>query len=192
MKVVLLHGKDTDPSQKWYPWFIKEVRSLSTECVAPVLPHPGDPILSDWLDEITATHPDDQTILVGHSRGGVAILRWLEKLAPGKKVYAVILIATNSGYTEKVSASENSTTFFSERGYDFEKIKTHCDTFIVFHSRDDATVPFEAGGENAKGLEAKFLEFDGRGHFGRTVKDIPELIEEIKKLKSEFDSINTL
>ncbi len=182
MNILLFHGKDADPTMKWYPWFIESMREIGIDCIAPALPNTADPLLSEWVASINAIQPTEESVLIGHSRGGVAILRWLETLAEGRKVKAVILIATNSGYNEKISSTENSKSFFSEHGYDFTKIKQHCDTFIVFHSRDDLRVPFEAGEENAQGLDAEFLQFDGRGHFGKMIHDIPELIDEIKKL----------
>jgi hypothetical protein len=37
MKIVLMHGKDTDPSKKWYLWFAREVQKLGAEFIAPIL-----------------------------------------------------------------------------------------------------------------------------------------------------------
>lgn len=180
MKVVLIHGKDTNPSQKWYPWFQKEMKSRGIEFFAPGLPHADNPVYEEWKEEIEKTSPDENTILVGHSRGGVAILRWLEQLPEYKKVKKVILIATNSGFRKKMSIpSETNYGFYNEKGYDFEKIKKHCDSFVVFHSKDDKWVPHEAGVENKEGLGAKFYSFDDRGHFGSNIKEIPNLIDEI-------------
>lgn len=181
MKVVLMHGKDTDPSQKWYPWFAEEIKKLCMDFVAPKLPNADDPDIDKWIEELDKTNPDKDTVLVGHSRGGVAILRWLEKLPVGDKVKKVILIATNSGDSEKRNNTENNKGFFTEDGYNFEKIKSYCDDFTVLHSHDDKWVPFEAGEKNAQGLNAKFLKFDNRGHFGKGVDEIPELIEIILK-----------
>lgn len=179
MRVVLIHGKDTDPSQKWYPWFGKEVEKMGYEFCAPVLPKAADPVIDEWLVEVDKTEPDEETILVGHSRGGVAILRWLEKLEPKKRIKKVILVAANSGrLKDKVISGKSNYGFYSAEGYDFEKIKTHCDNFVVLHSRDDKWVPFSAGETNAAGLSAKFLQFDDRGHFGKGVDEIPELLEE--------------
>lgn len=39
--------------------------------------------------------------------------------------------------------TENSNGFYTESGYDFGKIKKHCDDFVVFHSEDDQWVPFQ-------------------------------------------------
>jgi len=181
MKVVLMHGKNTDPSQKWYPWFAEEVEKLGMDFVAPVLPDAGDPHIDGWTKGLEKTSPDENTILVGHSRGGVAILRWMEKLPLGARVQKVVLIATNSGSSEKRNKTSNNNGFFTKEGYDFEKIKSHCDNFVVFHSRDDRWVPFGAGEENALGLNADFMTFDDRGHFGKGVSKIPELFEIILK-----------
>ncbi len=180
MKVVLIHGKDAGPKSKWYPWFGEEVKKMGYEFLAPTLPKPADPIMEEWLAEIDKVKPDENTILIGHSRGGVAILRWLEKAAREKKVKKVILIAANSGrLKDKAILSESNYGFYTDEGYDFKKIKSHCNDFVILHSRDDSWVPFSAGEMNADGLSAKFLQFNDRGHFGKGINEIPELLEEI-------------
>ena len=182
MKIVLIHGKDTDPSQKWYPWLGKEAKKMGYDFLVPFLPKSSDPIMNEWLAEVDKTKPDKNTILIGHSRGGVAIMRWLEQQPPNLKVKKVILVATNSGrLKDKAIAKESNYGFYTEKGYDFEKIKTHCSDFVVLHSRDDHWVPFSSGEINAAGLSARFIKFDDYGHFGKTVLEIPELLEEIIK-----------
>ena len=181
-----MHGKNADPSQKWYPWLAKEVKNLGLDFVAPALPHTEDPRADEWIAELEKLNPDENTILIGHSRGGVAILRYLEKLPKEKKVHKVILVATNAGYSEKINKTENNKTFFSKEGYNFEKIKSHCDNFVVFHSVNDHIVPFQAGEENAKGLNAKFYKFENARHFGTKAdgsmtNSFPELLEELGK-----------
>lgn len=181
MKVILIHGKDTDPSQKWYPWFAEEVRKLGYQFIAPALPNASDPVMNEWLAEIDKTNPDADTMLIGHSRGGVAVMRWLEKQPPEKHVKKVILIATNSGrLKDKMIPKESNFGFYTEDGYDFEKIKSHCNDFVVLHSKDDQWVPFSAGEMNAASLNARFLKFDNHGHFGRATSKLPELVHEIE------------
>ena len=183
MKVVLAHGKDTDPSQKWYPWFGEEVKRLGYEYIAPAFPKASEPVMDEWLAEIDKTKPDENTILVGHSRGGVAILRWLERQPVEKQVKKVILVATNSGrLSDKAIPSESNYDFYTKNGYDFKKIRTHCNNFIVLHSRDDQWVPFSHGEITAEVLSANFLQFNGRGHFGKEVGEIPELLREVIKI----------
>jgi len=183
MKIILIHGKDTDPTKKWYPWFAAEAEKLGYTFIAPFLPKAADPVMQEWLTEIDKTHPGADSILVGHSRGGVAVLRWLEAQPADVHVKKVILIATNSGrLADKAIPEESNYGFYTEAGYDFNKIKSHCKNFIMFHSTDDPWVPFSAGEFNAKGLNAKFLKFNGYMHFGHGVETIPELLDEIKML----------
>lgn len=179
IKVVLMHGKDTDPSQKWYPWFANEMQKRNFDFIAPKLPNADNPHIDEWLAELDKLRIDNNTILVGHSRGGVAILRWLERQTD-KKVKNVILLATNSGFIKKMAVpTETNYGFYTEDGYNFEKIRLCCSNFVVMHSRDDKWVPFDAGEENVKGLAAQFFTFDHYGHFGKDVDEIPELIQQI-------------
>ena len=182
MKVVLMHGKNTNPNEKWYPWFEKQIKKKGIEYIAPKLLNAKDPEIGDWMEQLEQTNPDEETILIGHSRGGVAVLRWLEQLSKGKKVKKVILVATNSGNSKKRNKTENNRGFFTKEGYDFSKIKLHCDNFVVIHSKDDKWVSFDAGEENAKGLDAKFKIYYDKGHFGiKESPKIPEVLEEILK-----------
>jgi predicted alpha/beta hydrolase family esterase len=73
MKVILMHGKDTDPSKKWYPWFAKEVLKMGIGFFAPLLPDSDDPDIDQWITKLEKGNPDENTILVGHSRGGVLL-----------------------------------------------------------------------------------------------------------------------
>lgn len=181
MKVILMHGKDVGPSDKWYPWFADTVRGLGFEYHAPVLPKSDNPYIDEWKQCLTGLRPDESTVLVGHSRGGVAVLRWLEDQPANVKVRKVILIAANSGFTDKMAIkSETNRGFYTKQGYDFAKIKQHCNNFVILHSKDDQWVPYEAGQENATSLNAKLMTFDNKGHFGKGVDTIPELIEEIQ------------
>ncbi len=184
IRVILFHGLNANPTEKWYPWFAEEVKRLGVEFSAPVLPRPTDPNIAEWTDELDKIHPGAATILVGHSRGGVAILRWLETQPASLKVRKVILVATNSGFIQKmIKPTETNYGFYTEQGYDFSKIKQHCADFVVFHSKDDQWVPYEAGVENAEGLGARLLTFTDRGHFGKEISEVPELLEEIGEIQ---------
>ncbi len=185
LNVILMHGKNTNPTKKWYPWLKSEMQKNNIEFHAPFLPKAEDPEINEWLAELDKIKPNENSILIGHSRGGVAILRWLEIQPEDFRVKKVVLVGTNSGYSEKMNKTENNKGFYSKEGFDFSKIKSHCDNFVVLHSEDDEWVPFSAGEENAKGLDAKFLKFKDRGHFGSklTKQEIPELLDEILSTK---------
>ena len=182
-KIILMHGKDTDPDSKWYPWLKQATESRGFNVEIPSLPKADNPVLAEWIDYLDKNKPNDDTVLIGHSRGGVAILRWLERLTDDRKVKKVILVATNRGDQE-----DKESDFYTDGEYNFDQIKKHCDDFVVLHSQDDEWVPFEAGEHNAKMLGAKFLQFEDRGHFGKKISDIPELLDEISSHKSQATS----
>jgi predicted alpha/beta hydrolase family esterase len=174
-KLVLLHGMNKSPNDVWYPWLGAKAREADMAYEAPMLTIGVTPVLSEWLEAITQAQPDGSTVLVGHSRGGMAILRWLEQASDDAKVGRVILVAANRGD----SPDKASGDFFYAGDYDFAKIKQHCSDFVVFHSRDDQWVPFEAGEHNAEALGAQFVTFDNYGHFGAEMRELPELLEQV-------------
>lgn len=108
-------------------------------------------------------------------------MRWLEKQIEDKRVKKIILVAANNPAISEKNRKKDTHGFYELGPYDFEKIKKHCDNFVVLHSQDDEWVPFSAGEANAEGLKAKFLKFSDRGHFGKKLskQEIPELLEEI-------------
>lgn len=182
MKVILLHGKNADPTSKWYPWFAKTMQERGIECNIPLLPQSDDPDIEAWKRKIHELHPDEDTVLIGHSRGGVALLRWHEDQPANVRVKKVILIAANSGFLHRRAIpAESNHGFYTKEGYDFAKIRQHCNDFVVLHSKDDQWVPYDNGEENAAGLHAKFLAFENKGHFGKGVDEIPELVKEVLK-----------
>jgi predicted alpha/beta hydrolase family esterase len=181
--VILVHGKNAGPSDKWYPWFADAMYSRGIECSTPELPEPNEPVLNDWLDVIDTLQPDNDTIFVGHSRGGVAILRWLERQPNDFVCGACILVATNSGLNaHRTIQGETNFGFYTDEGYNFDAIRKHCDNFYVLHSKDDQWVPYNQGIENSWGLRAKLLTFDSKGHFGVRVEEIHELVDIIERI----------
>jgi len=177
-RVILLPGKDKTPNDIWYPWIKNQLTKSSINCDVPALPEPSQPKLADWLAIIDSLNPDNDTILTGHSRGGMAILRWLEK--PHRRVKKVAIVATNN----PAIADGPLDDFYLSGPYKFDTIKSNCNEFVVFHSKDDRWVPYEAGIKNAEGLNAKLVTFENKNHFGSqadgsTMTEFPELLKEL-------------
>ena len=182
-KVILMHSKDTGATCKWYPWFKEQMEKRRIEVHIPELPNSDNPKISEWLPILRSFSPDEDTVLVGHARGGVAILRYLERLPEGRKIKKIILLAVNTGSAKYITIqSESIFGFYTEAGYDFEKIKSHCSDFVVMHSKDDELVPFEHGEQTAEGLNARFIKFKNKGHFGEDNGIVPGLIKEVVKV----------
>lgn len=176
-QVILLHGKDKTSKDIWYPWVKLQLTKRGISCEFPDLPKSNNPRINEWKSAIDFFEPDENTVLVGHSRGGMAILRWLE--TPNRKVGKVVLVATNSANIYDQTRGD-----FYSGPYDFNCIRSNCDEFIILHSKDDPWVPFDAALENTEGLDAKLITFENKSHFGKQANGsvmltFPELIEVI-------------
>lgn len=161
-KVVLLHGKDATPEDKRYPWFIDEMKKKNISILAPSLPKKNDPVLEERLAEIDTLCIDEHTLVIGHSRGWVALLRWIETRK--KAVWKIVLVATNDSVS-----NEDKHWFFSHSDYAYDEIKKNCSDITVLHSLDDTTVPFAHWEKIAAWLWAKTWFPKWLGHFWKNL-----------------------
>lgn len=176
-RVVLLHGKNKTADDAWYPWIKAECSARTIECTVPALTTEEVPRIADWLADIDAVHPDEETILIGHSRGGMAALRWLEQ--PDRPVKRVILVATNGAHLVDAAGGD-----FYSGAYDFETIRHNCADIVLLHSRDDEWVPYVAAQYNAEHLGGRLISLENKNHFGMqsdgmVMREFPELLAEI-------------
>lgn len=171
-RVLLIHGRNKTPNDCWYPWFVEICKEYGIECIAPQMPVNDPPVLHEWLKVIDELKPDANTILIGHSRGGMAILRWLEKAGADIQVDKVVLVAANNPNVPDQAMGD-----FYGKDYDYTEIKSHCDEFVQFHSIDDDFVPFKSGELNIDGLGGKLLEYKGLEHFGNNLTRMRDIFE---------------
>jgi uncharacterized protein len=160
-RVFIIHGYGADPDCNWFPWLKEELNKRGLAAQVPAMPNTETPQCQEWVDALKSLigQPDQDTILVGHSLGTAAILRYLETLQDGESVGDVFLVAgadANPGFPELDS--------FVAKAPDYEKIKKGAKSFTVIHSDDDPVVPFEMGQRLSKGLGAEFVPLSGLEH----------------------------
>ena len=141
--------------------------------------------LEDWLKVLKRyeKHIDKQSILVGHSLGGLFLLRVLEKLE--HPVAAAFFVAAPVGV--KPILYYGSDEKFSGFKFDWEKIRNGAEYFKVYHSDNDPYVSLRNGEELAKQLGIDLTFIPNAGHLnaesGYTKFDL--LLADINRILTE-------
>ncbi len=101
-RLVVVHRWGGRPDVDFYPWLRRKLTRMRPapfdEVRVPVLPNPDRPAIDEWvatLDDVVGrpTQALGRTVLVGHSVGAQATLRWLATLPTGVSVEGVLLVA---------------------------------------------------------------------------------------------------
>jgi len=163
--IFIFHGTEGYPEENWFPWMKQELEQKGNKVFVPQFPSP--PIvpskISEWLEVLKdyKKYIDEDTILIGHSLGGVFTLRILEKL--NHPVKAVFLIGTPIGVKPILNYDRDSS--FSGFKFDWDSIKNKANHFTVFQSDTDPYVSLENGQELAKHLNVELDFVPNAGHF---------------------------
>lgn len=167
MKVFIFHGTEGYPEENWFPWMKQELEAKGCEVIVPQFPSP--PIvaakLSEWFEVLEEYMKDmgEDTIIIGHSLGGVFTLRVLEKLK--QPIKAVFLTGTPVGV--KPILNYDRDVSFSGFDFDWDTIKKNAKHFDVFQSDDDPYVGLGNGEELAQRLGVKLSFIPNAGHFNK-------------------------
>jgi predicted alpha/beta hydrolase family esterase len=164
--------------------YLRERLGSGYHIVFPEMPDPENPHYKPWRKKVkNALHDvEDNVILIGHSLGASVILKYLSEKSPPRAIAGLFLVGT---------------VYWGKKGWEVDEYRLHDDfpdglasipNIYFYHSKDDQVVPVEHLWYFASAVpDAKIREFDQRGHlFG---KGLPELIEDIKSIKTNDRSI---
>lgn len=186
-KIVLLPGNGgASPTRDhWFPWLITELKKLNLEVVAREMPDPQIAHMHIWLPFIeTELKADSNTIIIGHSSGGVAALRYLEN----HQLFGAIVVGVNHtdlGYPEEKASG------WYDAPWQWAKIKANAGFIAHFASTDDPFIPIIEQRFIADKLDSDYHEFTNRGHFMAPENlEFPEVIDIlISKLKPHSELV---
>ncbi|XP_073648714.1 serine hydrolase RBBP9 isoform X7 [Tursiops truncatus] len=92
---------------------------------------------SIWLPFMeTELHCDEETIIIGHSSGAIAAMRYAET----HRVCAIVLV---SAYTSDLGDDNERASGYFSRPWQWEKIKANCPHIVQFGSTDDPFLPWK-------------------------------------------------
>ena len=179
--VFIFHGTEGHPQENWFPWLKGKLEAKGCKVFVPQFPTP--PVvpakISEWFDVLKEyeKHIDGDTILIGHSLGGIFALRVLEQLK--RPIKGVFLVGTPIGVRPILNYDRDNS--FSGFDFDWAKVKTHSGSFICFFSKDDPYVPIENAELFKSSLGAKVIIEDGQKHYdGESgITEVDQVLKEI-------------
>ena len=174
--VVVSHAYDSNATSAWYPSVRARLEPLGHTVSVPDLPEPQAPRPAAWvggLAERTSAAPPGETVLVGHSIGGVNVLRFLEQHPLDRGVFGgVVLVATPAHEVGYAALAE-----FFDGPFDWTRIARAARRFSVLVAADDPVLtadPFEHAAIFVRELNATATVLPHGGHFMEA--DLPGLI----------------
>lgn len=176
MKLIFIHGNGgCTADMHWYILAARAFREKGLDVVRRTMPDNQIAHESIWIpfirDELQA---DEQSILVGHSSGAIAAMRYAEQYP----VYGTVLVA---GYHTDLGHEDEKAGGWFDRPWNWQSIKNNQNWIIQFASTDDWVVPVEEARFVAKQLQSDYYEFSDRKHFTGYWEDceFPELVEAV-------------
>ncbi|OGN28085.1 MAG: hypothetical protein A3A33_04065 [Candidatus Yanofskybacteria bacterium RIFCSPLOWO2_01_FULL_49_25] len=162
--------------ENWFPYVQSELEKLGLTVIAEQFPDPDLARAEYWLPFLEKLGTDEHTILIGHSSGALAAMRYAEH----HNILGSVLVGV--AHTDGGDVKEKASGYF-DTPWDWVAIKRNQQWIIEFHSTDDPYIAVAEARFVHDKLDADYHEFTDRGHFF-PADAFPELIESVtKKLK---------
>jgi len=161
-RVLIIHGWEASSKEHWFLEEKERLEKLGFEVAVPDMPNTLHPGKEEWVKVIKDFTPDGESILIGHSLGGTAILRYLEKTQD--KVGKCIFIATP---IRKLGPGYEGIENFLETDFNWGKIEENANKLIVFNQTEDPAVPFQHGKDLADNIGGELVVVEDNDHFDK-------------------------
>ena len=164
----------------WYPWVREKVKALAQveDCILRNMPDPVGARRNIWLPFMESDlQIGEKDIIVGHSSGAVAAIRYAETC----KVGGIVLVGAYS--SDLGDDLEKASGYFNGQWL-FAKTRENCQHIVQFGSTDDPFLPWESQLEIASGLDCDLKKFSDKGHFQHS--SFPEIMPVIKDMLNKL------
>jgi uncharacterized protein len=179
-RVFIIHGWGGKPKGEFRPWLRSELEKRGYIVEVPEMPNTDNPKIEEWIGHMQAVikNPDENTVIVGHSLGGQAVLRYLSELPEEIQIKKAILVApvveeiTNRDFDE-----EDSGALWLKTPFDMERAKKAAKEIVGFFSDDDKWIPLSSEKILREKFGARTIVEHNMGHYN--IKEAPQILEEI-------------
>jgi hypothetical protein len=179
-KIILIHGNEgATKDEHWFPWVQNALEKEGFVVICETMPDNIYAHQNVWFPFMkNELGVDANTIIVGHSSGAVAAMRYAEN----NKLYGSILIG--ACYTDLGEESEAVSGYY-DRPWLWNKIKENQKWIVQFASTDDPYIPIAEARHIHEKLDTEYIEATNMGHYGSDLQEILELPELIGVIKQK-------
>lgn len=179
VKIIFIHGNgggDINDPEGWFPYLKKEFEKLGLEVMSQNFPDPVKARRKYWIPFLEKLGTDENTILIGHSSGAVAAMRYAEN----HQILGSVLVA--ACFTDLGMESEKISGYYDDP-WDWKAIKKNQHWIIQFHSTDDPFIPISEARFVHEKLNSEYYEYTDQEHFGypNPKLEFPEIVKLIKE-----------
>lgn len=172
-RCIFIHGNGgCTAGDLWFPWLERELTALGLDVINRTFPDNVKARARYWLPFIAELGADERTILVGHSSGAVAAMRFAET----HRLLGSVLVAVC--HSDLGDAGEAASGYY-RAPWAWDRIRANQDWLAVYHSADDPLIPVAEARFVASQLKASYYEFEDRGHFSAE-RTFPEVLDCIR------------
>ncbi len=179
VNIIFLHGNNSGDGDGgaahdyWFPSAKSAFEAMGLRVIAKDFPDPKVARMSIWLPFLKdVCGADEHSILIGHSSGAIAAMRYAEH----NHILGSVLVGAY--YTDTGDRYEKMSGYF-DKPWDWRAIREHQQWIVQFASVDDPYFPTEEPRHVSEALHTEYHEYTNRGHFFDL--DFPELVEEVKR-----------
>ena len=173
-KAILIHGNGgCTAGDIWLPWVESELSRLGVVVINQTFPDNIKARAQYWLPHLESLGADHNTILIGHSSGAVAAMRYAET----HRLLGSILVGVC--HTDLGDGFEAASGYYAAE-WQWQRIREHQQWIAIYNSTDDPHIPVAEARFVAKQLKASYYEFTDRGHFTDS-RRFPEIVELVRR-----------
>ncbi len=176
---LILHGTGANSQSNWFPWLKVELEKHGWKVLVPDLPGAEKPNIVRYNNFILSNQEwffNDESVIIGHSSGSVAILGLLQALPESVKINMSILVGS---FKDDLRRDDLKELFLQP--FHFEKIKQRSKKFIFIHSDNDPHCPLDHAQYLSEQLGGELIVLKGQGHFnleaGEQYRQFPFLLD---------------
>lgn len=174
IRAILVHGNGgSTAGDGWAPFVERELAALGLDVVNETFPDNVKARASVWLPHLESLGADEHTVLIGHSSGAVAALRYAET----HRLLGSVLVGVC--HTDLGDPGERASGYY-RAPWRWDAIRANQQWIGIFHGADDPLIPVREARHVATQLGASYFELADRGHFVDR-GPFPELIQFVRR-----------